>query len=86
MPKYNTSFDLGIDELEIIEDALRNRKSDLSRERLELISGDVEPTDVDALAALDESIAATHELLGHLHNQKVFFRPEKVKNAPYIGG
>ncbi|MCE8007838.1 hypothetical protein [Aestuariivita sp.] len=86
MPRYNTSFDLDVQDLELIEDALRARKSDLSLERLALLGGDGGAPDPEALAALDATISATHVLLGRLHNQKVFYRPETVQNAPYISG
>ncbi len=86
MPAYNTSFDLDIDDLDLIEDALRGRKNDLTLERLSLQAGDGGAPDAERLAELDDAINAAHDLLGRLHNQKVFYRPEKVKNAPYISG
>ena len=86
MPNYNTSFDLDVDELELIEDALRARKKDLSLERLSLLGGNSDAPNVDEVAALDAAINATHVLLGQLHNQKVFYRPKTVKSAPYISG
>jgi len=86
MARYNTTFDLDVDDLELIEDALRARKSELSLDRLTLLAANTNDSKDDALAELDEAISATHALLGHLHNQKVFFRPKAVKQTPYIGG
>ena len=86
MPSYNTQFDLDVDDLERIEDALRARKKELSLERLALLGGDGGAPDADALAALDAAINATHVLLGRLHNQKVFYRPKTLQNTPYISG
>lgn len=59
MPKYNKSFDLTLEDIEMIEDALRRTKRD---------------ADVDARKVSD--------LLGRLHNQKIFYRPE----GTYVGG
>ena len=86
MPSYNTKFDLDIDDLDVIETALRERKKELSLERLAMLGGDGGAPDAEALAALDAAINATHELLGRLHNQKVFYRPKAVQNTPYISG
>lgn len=86
MPAYNTSFDLDVDDMEIIEAALRERKKELSLERLTLLGEDETAYGTDDVAALDAAINATHELLGRLHNQKVFYRPKTVKEAPYISG
>ncbi len=84
MPAYNTQFELTVDDIELIEHALQLRKSELSLKRLELLNAPV--TDTDALAALDATLSDTHDLQGRLHNQKVFFRPETVKETPYVGG
>tara|TARA_R110000787_G_scaffold33340_1_gene87231 strand:- start:847 stop:1071 length:225 start_codon:yes stop_codon:yes gene_type:complete len=74
MPRYNRTFDLTLEDIELIEAALSVVKRDLSlgREgaRALLPEGDDPVRDID-------------ELLGRLHNQKIFFRPSKT---PYIGG
>lgn len=59
MPKYNTQFDLSLDDMEMIETALQHVQS----------RGTVEPRQVS-------------ELLGRLHNQKVFYRPK----GNYVSG
>ncbi len=61
MPKYNTKFDLSLNDMDVIETALRgalHAKEDLDQE-------------------------AVTDLLGRLHNQKTFFRPQ---NGIYVGG
>lgn len=63
MPKYNTKFDLSLNDVDVIETALR---------------GALQTKDD---ADLDET--AVTELLGRLHNQKVFYRPD---NGVYVGG
>ena len=85
MPRYNTQFELDIDDIDLIETALRARKKYLSLQRLTTLSGDG-TSDAESLAAIDRDIAATHDLLGRLHNQKVFYRPATIKDAPYISG
>ncbi|MFY9210867.1 MAG: hypothetical protein WAO69_07045 [Aestuariivita sp.] len=86
MPGYNTSFDLNVEDLQLIEDALRARKKELSLERLAVLSDDGKAPEQVDLAEIDATLSATHVLLGRLHNQKVFYRPKTVQNTPYIGG
>lgn len=81
MGRYNVNFELSVEDMELIEDALRKSKADLSSELIE---------DPEKLAApcpkvkrTDASMRRIHDLLGRLHNQKVFYRP---KSAPYVGG
>lgn len=70
MPKYNTTFELNVQELDLIEDALRRTK--LAQTQADLKSGTV-----------DDEVRQIHELLGKLHNQKTFYRPAK---GTYVGG
>src|SRR6056297_2408613 len=83
MPAYNTHFELDVDDLELIETALQERKKGLSLKRLEMVSGDSAD---EELRRIDETLSETHELLGRLHNQKVFYRPREIHGAPYVGG
>lgn len=76
MPKPNTSFSLSIEDVAVIEEALRLRKKELSMKRLE-------ETCEAAAPKVEEDVRQIHELLGHLHNQKVFYRPS---NMAYVGG
>ena len=70
MPKYNTTFELSVEDLDLIEDALRASK--LAKTQ----------ADIKARAA-DEDVLQIHDLLGRLHNQKTFYRPAK---GTYVGG
>lgn len=63
MPKYNTNFDLSLDDMKLIEAALRKAAA----------LGDNHDFDVKA----------ANELLGRLHNQKIFYRP---RDRVYISG
>lgn len=74
MPKPNTSFDLTVNDLEVIETALRSRKASLSQRITEV---------EDANVGLKESLHQIHDLLGRLHNQKSFYRP---RTGVYVGG
>ncbi len=76
MPKYNRNFDLTLSDVDMIEAALNVVKRDLSLGR------------TDALALLpeaegDDPTREIDDLLGRLHNQKIFYRP---KDEPYVGG
>lgn len=74
MPRYNRKFDLTLKDIDLIEAALSVVKRDLSLGREG--SRALLPPDSDPVRDIDD-------LLGRLHNQKVFYRPTKT---PYIGG
>lgn len=63
MGKYNRTFDLDLEELRLIETALRQAASDAD-------ASGIDPQDAN-------------DLLGKLHNQKVFYRP---KDGVYVSG
>ena len=70
MPKFNTTFELSVSDLDLIETALRASKlaktqADLKRQ------------------TQDDDVREIHDLLGRLHNQKTFYRPAK---GPYVSG
>ena len=70
MPKYNKTFELSVEDLDLIEDALRASKNAAINDDL-------------AEKAANDNVRQIHELLGRLHNQKTFYRPAK---GPYVGG
>ena len=78
MPRYNENFELSVEDIDLIEEALRLSKRDLSGKLAE-----ADATDDEKLQAVDQSVRQIHDLLGRLHNQKVFYRP---KQQPYVGG
>lgn len=86
MPRYNTSFDLTVSDIELIETALQKRKKDLSMRRLALLSSRGGAGADHELEGLNATLADLHDLLGRLHNQKVFFRPDTLSDAPYVSG
>ena len=81
MPGYNSKFELSVEDMDLIEAALRQTKSELSARVLP----DLEQHDKteDSIGEADETLRQIHDLLGRLHNQKVFYRPRR---GAYIGG
>ena len=74
MPSYNTQFDLTVEDMDVIEDALREVKTKLSTQ---VVHSDA------AGAPEAQKVRRIHDLLGRLHNQKIFYRP---KAGAYISG
>lgn len=77
MTAYNPQFELSVEDVDLIETALRQSKKELS----------IQMVDVDAAAEVemdqDDTVRQIHDLLGRLHNQKVFYRP---RGSAYVGG
>ena len=73
MPRYNEMFELSVADIDLIETALSQTRDALSRD----IVG--QSGNSDKAARLKQ----VQELLGRLHNQKIFYRP---KDGVYIGG
>ncbi|MEL7180205.1 MAG: hypothetical protein AAFN63_10270 [Pseudomonadota bacterium] len=81
MPSYNRQFDLTINDVNLIEEALRARGRELSGMRLAL--KDDNPAHLESIRVVEQDQRQTEELLGRLHDQKIFYRPKK---AVYVGG
>jgi len=81
MPGYNSKFELSIEDMDLIESALRQKKAGLSARAVpEAMQRDKAD---DSIRQADETLRQIHDLLGRLHNQKVFYRPRR---GAYIGG
>ena len=78
MPRYNENFELSVEDLDLIETALRQSKRDLAGKLVE-----TDEADNEEIQQIDQSVRRIHDLLGRLHNQKVFYRPQQ---QPSIGG
>ena len=74
MPTYNSNFELTVEDMDLIETSLRQTKAELAAQ--------VDKTG-DSAADTDETLRQIHDLLGRLHNQKVFYRPNQ---GAYVGG
>lgn len=87
MAAYNKTFELTIDDIDVIETALQRHKKDLSLRRLQLLAAQ-SPSDKDSaeLERLNTQLVEAHDLLGRLHNQKIFYRPQTAAEAPYVSG
>ncbi len=71
---YNTNFEMGLKELEIVEDALRFRLNQLSKSS---------SSNVQAYLTGKKEISEIQSVLGSLHNQKLWYRPT---DTPYVSG
>lgn len=75
MPQYNDMFELSVEDMDLIEQALRQTMTFHSVEQ----AGESEETRNDR----EDIVRRMHDLLGRLHDQKVFYRP---KSGVYVGG
>jgi hypothetical protein len=82
MPKYNRNFTLSLHDIDQIETALRTQKNKLSERRLALLKSQ-EPEEINDVQSELVNVA---DLLGRLHDQKIFYRPKMVGEAPYVSG
>lgn len=83
MVKPNTTFNLGLKDIELIEEALEYKLSRLTEQRNTHIESTIIPEDkLDSIKYIDYQINNVRELLGSLHNQKNWYRPAGV----YVSG
>lgn len=80
MSSYNRTFQLTIEDVDLIEEALRAHGRELSRQRVEPGNG---AADIHANRVIEEDMRKGEELLGRLHDQKIFYRPKK---EVYVSG
>ena len=71
--KANKKFELSVRDIEVIEQALRAKAG---RRGLAIAQGETSPE-------LREEMLEIQNLLGRIHEQKVWFRP---KDKTYVGG
>ncbi|OAN74434.1 hypothetical protein A8B82_18505 [Sulfitobacter sp. EhC04] len=81
MAGYNRTFKLTIADVDMIEEALRARGRELSRMRLAL--GGDNPAHMESIRVIENDQRENEELLGRLHDQKIFYRP---KTSTYVSG
>lgn len=75
---YNKNFELSINDIDIIEHSLLAKVKNLSSQRLEFLK----INNTDQIKEIDLQIEKIQNLLGRLHNQKIWYRPKGL----YIGG
>lgn len=73
MVKPNYNFELGIEDIDLIEKSLYERVSELSQMHWKY---------PDKYKEFDKQIKEIRELLGRIHNQKIWYRPKEN----YISG
>lgn len=81
MPRFNRTFDLTIADVDLIEEALRARGRELSNMRLALSEDN--PAHLESIKVINSDIREGEELLGRLHDQKIFYRPTA---SVYVSG
>ena len=85
MAKANTNFDLDVRDVELIENALNSIITKQSSTIINSASNsNTEPTKENCPVEINGQIAELRDLLGKLHNQKVWYRPKN--RFAYIGG
>ena len=84
MTKANTTFNLDIRDVELIENALNSIITKQSSTIINLAGNrNAKPLD-KCPVEIKSQIAELRDLLGRLHNQKIWYRPKDT--ATYIGG
>lgn len=81
MPTFNRNFQLTLEDIDLIEEALRARGRELCKMRRAL--SDEMPADIESVRVVEQDQRDGENLLGRLHDQKVFYRPT---NKAYFGG
>ena len=71
----NTKFDLTVRDIEMIENALRDRQRTIIEYKLTDLS-------VKNVKLADKELSELIDLLARLHDQKIFYRPKGI----YVGG
>nr|WP_170614199.1 hypothetical protein [uncultured Ruegeria sp.] len=75
MPRYNDMFELSVKDIDLIESSLRIALASQSHASAQ--------EDEDEKSKREETLRDIQELLGRLHDQKIFYRP---KSGVYVGG
>ena len=73
--KPNNNFDFDVEELALVEDAMRYRMRRLTARRATVMR-ETSKTKIDA------EVKQIYSLLGKIHNQKVFYTPK----TGFVGG
>ena len=83
MVRPNTTFNLSVDDINLIEEALNYQLSRLIERRQTYVESTIVPeAELESVKYIDYQISNVRELLGNLHNQKNWYRPSGV----YVSG
>ena len=85
MSKPNTEFKWGLRDIDLIEDALNLVIARRSSTMSAIVGNNVEnTTDISSYREIRQEVADLRDLLGRLHNQKNWYRPQS--QATYVSG
>ena len=84
MTKANTTFNLDIRDVELIENALNSIITKQASKIINSADNRNAKQKQDCPVEAKSQIAELRDLLGRLHNQKIWYRPKNA--ATYIGG
>ena len=85
MSKPNTEFNLGLRDVDLIEDAINSVIARRSSVMTTLTEDTLQnTTDISAYREIRHEVSELRELLGRLHNQKNWYRPQT--DAVYVSG
>ena len=85
MTKATTEFNLGLHDIDLIEDALNSVIARRSSAMSLLTEDKIEnTTDMAAYREIRQEVADLRDLLGRIHNQKNWYRPQT--KAVYVSG
>ena len=85
MTKANTTFNLDIRDVELIENALNSVITKQSSTMINTAGNkNSEPSSSNCPVKVKSQIDELRDLLGRLHNQKVWYRPKS--EGTYVGG
>ena len=83
MVRPNTTFNLSVDDINLIEEALNYQLSRLIERRQTHVESTIVPeAELESVKYIDYQISNVRELLGNLHNQKNWYRPSGI----YVSG
>ena len=85
MSKPNTVFNLGLRDIDLIEDAVNSVIARRSATMNMLVESTIKNTnDMPVYQEIRKEVAELRDLLGRLHNQKTWYRP--TDTAVYVSG
>ena len=76
MGKYKKTFELSLKDIRIIEDALHRRVKDLASSLGYGADGEAPQMTSEEAQTIKKELADTRKVLGHIHNQKIWYEPE----------
>lgn len=79
----NENFKLNVNDIDLIENALNYQIGRLAERRRTHVESTIVPEgELESVKEIDAEITVIRELLGRIHNQKVWYRPKHG----FVGG